>query len=63
MKNITKQIDSKIASDLIILLIFAIGMVVYLQYSSEIHSQISEMMYHPLQDLKNSIAELDSPSR
>lgn len=63
MKNIAKQIDSKIISDLILLLIFAVGIVVYLQSSSEIHNQVSDMMYHPLQELKNSIAELDSPNR
>ena len=63
MKNFATQIDSKIISDLILLLIFAVGIVVYLKYSSEIHNQVSDMMYHPLQELKNSIAELDSPNR
>ncbi|MGB3151001.1 MAG: hypothetical protein WBB27_10085 [Maribacter sp.] len=63
MKNIVKQIDSKTLSDLVILLTFMVGMVIYLQYSNEIQNEVKDMMYHPLQELKNSIAELDSPRR
>ncbi len=63
MKNITKQIDAKILSDLILLFILMVAAVVYLQYSTEIQNEVSDMMYHPLQELKNSIAELDAPRR
>ena len=63
MKNIVKKIDAKILSDLILLLVLMVAAIVYLQYSTEIHNELSDMMYHPLQDLKNSIAELDAPRR
>ncbi|WP_281542140.1 hypothetical protein [Maribacter aestuarii] len=63
MKNITKQIDAKTLSDLILLLVIVVGAIVYFQYSTEIQNEVSDMMYHPLQELKNSIAELDAPRR
>ena len=63
MKNITKQIDAKTLSDLLLLLVIVVCAIVYFQYSTEIQNEVSDMMYHPLQELKNSIAELDAPRR
>lgn len=63
MKNIANQVDAKILLDLILLVILLIATIVYLQYSTEIQNEVSDMMYHPLQELKNSIAELDAPKR